>query len=347
VITLDTLALKVGLTKGTVSQILSRDDPRYSAATRRRVHAVARELRYRPNLLTRALARGKSQRIGVVRYDLRSPVYMTWVAEMSECLEKDGYQTVLAGYGRSEMPERDMIEGLLAWRVDGLIVFSEPGSDRAFYRELRHRGVALVVIEESRASGRLPWLALDVPRGMYLATRHVLALGHRDIALAFGDYTLRIGPARLVGVRRAFKDVHARIRENRVMHGRATPEVAYEFTRKQVTLGKPPTAILYNNDELALAGLHALREKGLRVPEDVSVVGYDDIPSAAYACPPLTTVRHPRALAKQAVQMLLAQVKDEPAPRLGELAPELVARRSTAPAKGGSGTVNRKGKQRS
>jgi len=339
-VTLKEVAREARLSVGTVSQLLHRSDPRYSLSTRNRVADIAQRLGYRPNHVARSMVRGRTQCVGVVGHMLDSHVGMARVGAMGSELQARGYQMFLAGrkVDVAFVEQRRIIEDLIARRVDGLIIFIEPDADSTYYHELRTRKIPFVLVGILSNPGALPVVNVDVEGGMYEATCHLLDLGHRDIAAAFGRYTMSYpNLGRLPGFRRAMEERGLSISAGRLMSEQTTSfEAAYEFTTSQMAQPSPPTAIVYTNDEMALAGIAALQDLGLQVPEDVSVVGYDDLPMARYIRPALTTVRQPRSdVGRIAVELLMNQIRGNDAGTTNHvvLAPELIVRRSTGPAR--------------
>lgn len=337
-VTLKDIARQVGVTVGTVSDVLRTDDPRYNPATRKKIHQAAERQGYRPNRLAQAMVRGRSHMLGLVGYHLGILVTMQKVDAIVLEAQKHGYELLLTGRREQADPaaEREFIENLLARQVDGLIILNEPECDLSYYQQLQQRRVPMVLVGNHAQPGNLPLVSVDSAAGVHAATRHLLALGHREFALVLGAYTANLPHNRLAGCTRALRERGLVLRPERVlrqglMHFRA----AYTFTRRLLRSPSRPTAIIYNNDEAAQAGMLALREMGLEIPRDASVIGYDDIPAAAYLCPPLTTVRQPREeLAHAVMRLLLRQVEGDGLGGNGHvrLIPKLIVRRSTGPA---------------
>lgn len=337
-VTLKDIAREAGVTVGTVSDVLRTDDPRYNPATRKQIRQTAERLGYRPNRLAQAMVRGRSHMLGLVGYHLGTLVTMQKVDAIVTEAQKHGYELLLTGRRETADPaaEREFIENLLARRVDGLVILIESECDLAYYRQLRQQKVPLVMVGYHSRPGRLPLVSVHAEEGMYQMTRHLLTLGHRDFALVLGAYTAALPHNRLDGCVRALRERGLNLREGRVFRqGLIHFRAAHEFTKRLMRSKPYPTAIIYNNDEMAQAGILALREMGFEIPRDVSVVGYDDLPSAAYTCPPLTTVRQPRQeLAKAVVRLLMRQIQGQGLDGTGciRLTPKLIIRRSSGPA---------------
>ncbi len=338
-VTLKDVAREAGLSFATVSHVLHRHDPRYSALTRRRVQRVAQRMGYRADAVARSMVQGKTYCIGVVGYSLSGQMSMERVESIVIRAQELGYQTFLAGRNEEgDMDlEKQLIEELLAHRVDGLIILIQSECDTTYYESLQRRKIPFVLQGHLTRPNALPVVSVDAEHGYYELTRHLLDLGHRDIAVPLGWYTARAPHNRLAGVQRALRERGLCLPQGRVLKDKLMSfETAYEFTREQMRQPSPPTAILYNNDEMALSGLRALREMGLDVPRDVSVAGYDDLPIAAHTWPPLTTARQPRAeLGDATLQLLMEQLNGHPSSTENHriLKPKLIVRQSTGPVR--------------
>ncbi len=338
-VTLKHIARELDLDISTVSQVLHRGDQRYSQTTRERIHSTAQRLGYRANALARSMRRGRTFSIGVFGHNLAITMTMEKVQVISSELHALGYKMFLAGGEESDIAlEREIVEDLLARRVEGLIINTEPDADPTYYEDLQKRGVPLVLLGMMLDARRLPLVSVDIEGGMCAAIKHLLDLGHRDIAFAMGSYAIRTNVGRWPAITRTMQEAGIPLRMEWVLHDvPSTPEENNAFTRRIMSStggAVRPTAICYANDELAMGGMHVLRELGLEIPRDVSVVGFDDLPVAKLAWPALTTVRQPRAeLAKAAVGLLLEQIDEKrPSSHQVTLKTELIVRQSTATA---------------
>jgi LacI family transcriptional regulator len=211
---------------------------------------------------------------------------------------------------------------------------SSSSLDTVLLDELRLLGVPLVVVDPAGSP------ALDAPTigaanwsGGLAATEHLLSLGHRRIGLIAGPPRLLCSRARLDGYRAALEGAGLTLDEALVVPGDFHAESGFAGCEKLLDLPEPPTAVFAASDQMALGAIEALRRRGLRVPEDMSVVGFDDLPEVRWSAPPLTTVRQPLAdMGKLAARTVLELARDErpDSPRV-ELGTELVVRSSTAP----------------
>ncbi|WP_246113395.1 LacI family DNA-binding transcriptional regulator [Streptomyces montanus] len=328
--TMTEVARAAGVSQKTVSRVVN-GEPHVSAEVRDRVLKVIHELDYRPNNAARALLMGRHRRIGVV--SLGSALYgpSTLLIALERAMQRTGYSFALA----STLDGQDggvaaAVESLLDQGVDG-IVLSEPVDDGT---PLRFKAdVPMVSLGEGveMAGGPSAMVCADGVAAARIATEHLLGLGHRTVWHLPGPQDWWAARDRVRGWREALAAAGAP-EPALPAEGDWTPASGYRVGR---LLAREPelTAVFAANDEMALGALRAFAEAGRRVPDDVSVVGFDDVPAAAYLTPPLTTIRQDfSAVATRAVDVLLAMIEGRPHPVEPDgLAAELTVRSSTAP----------------
>jgi DNA-binding LacI/PurR family transcriptional regulator len=300
-----------------------------SAETRRRVEAAIREQGYqRPASTSR-----RAPLLEVIFHELESE----WALEIVRGVERVAGQhqlaVVLSEMQGRRRPGRSWIEGVLARRPTGVIaVFSD--LSETMRAQLRTRGIPFVIVDptgeplhDTPSIGATNW------NGGLTATRHLLALGHRRIAVIGGPAWILCSRARLDGYRAAMDEAGVPIDPQLISHGEFQVEEGIDRGRALLALPDRPTAIFTGNDLQALGVYQAAREARLHIPEDLSVVGFDDLPVAQWVGPPLTTVRQPLVeMAVAAAELLLEMANgDAPTQARVELATELVVRESTAP----------------
>ena len=329
--TIHDVAALSGVSKTTVSNVI-RGVGRVSGTTRQRVLESARTLGYRPNGLARNLVRRRSDTIGVVVGDLANTFYAELVKMLERRASDEAYTTMVCNTDGNLELETARIEALLERTVSGVVMLQFSG-DQAVLDELQSAAIPVVVV--SCWEERVDCVAVDDRAGMALAVDHLCALGHRRIAFASGplieDATRRI---RFAG----YEDrMRAEGREPEQVTSEMWDESApgYPDALRELVLGDDPvTAFAVANDLMAVRLMDALESAGLRVPEDVSVVGFDGIDLGANSRIGLTTVAQPRAeLARRGLDLLVARMTagtDAPAPRGVRLPPVLVPRRSSA-----------------
>ena len=326
------VAEAAGVSKSTVSNVI-RGSAGISTGTRRRVLDAIAFVGYRPNAIARNLVRRRTTTVGIVVGDLANPFYSELAKLVEQRLSTIGYTTMICNTDGRPESERARVESLLEHRVAGIIMLQLTGGS-GILPELRAQGVPLVVVscweEESDC------VAVDDRRGAGLAVRHLVELGHRRIAyLSSGLVEPKTDTARLDGYRRALRAGSSgpALRWERPAYLRSDRDLLSELERL-LGSAEPPTAFFVSNDLVAVDVIEALEQLGERVPEDVSVVGFDDIALAGLARISLTTVAQPRGrLAQLGLEILLQRIETgerEPFRRL-RLAPRLIVRGSTAP----------------
>jgi len=328
--TIRDVAARAGVSTSTVSRVLDERLPRSDSAAARRVRAAALELGYRRDVAAASLRRGGTQAVGVLVGRLSDPVMGLLFEAIADACEQRHLFALVGTTHDEEERERHAAEALLQRRVDGLILTTARIGDD-FPAVLRGRGVAHVLA--LRGDGTSPSSVGDDELGGYLATRHLVDLGHRRIGLVAGPEHAVSARNRRAGYERALGEAGVAAAPELVRgstFGMESGEVAGAALLGQAD---PPTAVFAVNDHTAVGVLAAATHLGLRVPEDVSVVGYNDIPLAERLPVPLTTVRVPLdQIAVNAVELLLEAIAGRPAASRVVM-PSLIPRGSSAPAK--------------
>jgi DNA-binding LacI/PurR family transcriptional regulator len=321
------VALVAGVSHMTVSRVVNSTGP-VRAETRARVEAAIRKLDYRPNSAARALATGRSQTLGVIALDstLYGPASTLYGIE--KAAREAGYAITISSISRPQVRSiADAVDGLRRQAVEGILVIA-PHVSAGRALEQTPRDVTLVAVGAAE-SAPVPVVTVDQRDGARRATEHLLALGHRTVWHIAGPEDWLEARARERGWRETLAS-HG-IDAPRVLRGDWSPRSGYEAGRALAT-ESGVTAVFVANDQMALGMLRAFAEAGLAVPKDVHVVGFDDVPEAAYFSPPLTTVRQDfTEVGRQAFELLLARLGDEDSPHRHLITPELVVRESTGP----------------
>ncbi len=325
-VTMHEIARQCGVSPATVSRAF-RDDPRIKAETKERIRAVARELNYAPLQNRKRKSSRLSRIIALLVTDISNPFFPEIVHGVEDMAFDAGYRVSLWNTREDVEREAQYIETLKASDVDGIILGASRLSEEQV-REITRAGIPCVVI--NRIIPDIPSVFADYEEGAYQATRYLLHLGHERIALVNGPANAQPSIWRENGFRKALQEFGKDVEKNLVSFNPPLVEGGYVATLKVLSMERPPTAILAYNDLVALGSLRALRERGLSVPGDISIVGYDDIFLSAYLDPPLTTVSQPKyTMGKLAVDMLLRLIGGEKiANKRISLRPELVVRAS-------------------
>ncbi|MEU8576938.1 LacI family DNA-binding transcriptional regulator [Streptomyces asoensis] len=328
-VTITEIAREAGVSVPTVSRVVNgRSD--VSPGTRARVEDLLRLHGYRKRP---AASRTRAALLDLVLDDLDSPWAVEILRGVEEVAHSAGAGTVVSAiHGRSG-DAREWMRTLRSRASDGVILVT-PALEPTLHEQVRILGVPLVVVDPtgSPADGTPTIGAADWAGGL-AATEHLLALGHRRIGLIAGPPRLLCSRARFDGYRAALEAAGLALDTSLVVPGDFRPESGFTGCTALLDLPEPPTAVFAASDRMALGAIEALRRRGLRAPEDMSVVGFDDLPEVRWSAPPLTTVRQPLAdMGELAARTVLGLARGErpDSPRV-ELGTELVVRFSTAP----------------
>jgi LacI family transcriptional regulator len=330
------VAAAAGVSVPTVSKVVN-GRPDVSKDTRERVEELLRQHQYQPRATQPRGTAATARQVGLIDLvfvNLGSPWAMEILAGVDEVAHKSGVGIVVSAvHGRQRTrPDRGWLEGLSARRTDGvLLVLSRlsPGQQAM----LDQLGIPVVVVDPAgQPPPGIPSVGATNWAGGIAATEHLIALGHRRIAVIGGPPEVLCSRARLDGYRTAMSAAGLKIPPGYIRTGDFLSPTGYRETVALLELPSPPTAIFVCADQMALGAYEALYERGMRVPDDMSVVGFDDLDAARWAVPPLTTVRQPLTeMAGMATRMLLRLIAGEEleSPQM-ELATPLVMRASTA-----------------
>lgn len=336
-ITIKDVAEKAGVSSATVSNVINNKG-KVSESTRRMVQNVISQLNYRPNASAQRRYQPAQQSIGMVIKELHNPYFADVIIGAQEAAEANGYGLmVTSSEGRRETENR-VVDLFVDKDVNGIIInpLLDSQTDLSHLFELKRRNIPFVLLE--RVHGlRASIVDVDNAAAYREAVEYLIELGHeRIIHLAGPDYSMH-SDERIEGFRQAFFDAKLVFSKDFIVPAGARIEDGYHAGRQyfeNTPVEEAPTAFVCYNDLVALGLLRALRERGVRVPEDVSIIGFDDIYLCAYAAVPLTTVRVPmREMGRCAVEVLIRQLEAGGNYSLEHvnLQAELTVRASTAP----------------
>jgi LacI family transcriptional regulator len=318
----------------TVSHVINETRP-VSDELRRRVLAAMDELGYQPNRLARSLRRGQTHTIGMIIPDSSNPFFAEIARGVEDTSFEHGYSVILCNSDGNLDKELLYTNLLTEKQVDG-IVFVAAGLSTERIRDLQTQRTPLVVVDRDLPEVAVDSVLTDNARGGWLATRHLIDLGHRRIACITGPSDVTPSADRVTGYRQAMREGGLPVDEALIVKGDFQYDSAYRASIQLLQLEDPPTAIFACNDLMAIAVISAAREQGRQVPGDLSVVGFDDVRLAAFANPPLTTIAQPKyEMGVVVVKMLLERMRDLGLPahrRVFETS--LQIRKSTAPVRG-------------
>ena len=327
----------------TVSNLLNGRDERMRPETKDRILATIAELGYQPNQVARQLKTGHSPIIGLIVPSVATPFYGLFARHIEESALKRGYQVLFGNSGRDPKRERSYAGELWGYGVRG-IIFGSSLINFSHLHDLIQRGLHVVAFDRPTQQSDqfiIDSISVDNARAARIATKHLIALGHTDIAFLSGPIRTVSRLDRLEGYRSALIDagiepnpdyVWDQTTESGFGDAEAV-EIARQSSQELLSLSKPPTAIFAVNDLYAFGAYAGARDLGLHIPQDVSIVGFDDIALTEVVQPPLTTIRQPmREIAHAAVERLIGRLEDSYEEPEGHIVvpPKLIVRASTA-----------------
>jgi LacI family transcriptional regulator len=283
------IARRADVSTATVSRTINQSGP-VKAATARKVWRVVAEMHYYPNSHARALVSGRSRLLGLIVSDITNPFFSELIRSFESLAALQQYDLLITSTDYETSRMTATLRRMLERKVDGVAVMTSE-MDLGLIRELSRRGVPIVFMDVGQMGPRMSHVSIDYGNGIAQAVEHVLGLGHKHVAFISGPLDLHSARTR----RQAFVDT---IRAHRVAadrrfirEGTHTAVGGQREMSALLRLRKRPTAVLASNDWTAIGALHAIHSSGLRVPDDMSLVGFDDIPLVSFTTPALTTVR--------------------------------------------------------
>ena len=324
--TITDIARQAGVSISTVSRVLNGTTP-VTSDKLAAVQAAINNLQYRPNIAAQGLVRGRAMAVGVVTQDIASPFYGLLLSGIEHGLRGSNYHPVFANANWNPQTEAEAFDLILGRRVDGLIVLGGNYPDKELH-ELAER-MPVVAVGRSIKGMEERCLRLDNFQGAYVATNHLLELGHNRIVHIGGIPTHADAIDRRNGYCQALRDHGVEIDERLIVEGNFQENSGLLALEVLLTRGAVFTAMFVANDQMAAGVRLGLYRRGIRVPQDVSLVGFDDQPGSAYSIPPLTTVHQPNfAMGQAAAHSILSLLKGEE-PVLPSFSVELIIREST------------------
>ena len=332
--TIKDIAKQAGVSITTVSLVLNGKAYKIPDQTKKIVLDTARELNYTPNQMAVGLVKKRSQTIGLIVPNISNTYFATMALGVDEACRKYGNALMLCNSGDQHKLDLEYITRLAGQGCDGVIFIMANDSDDAACKEslkmLHDLKLPFVMLDRFIIKKGCPSIIVDHVKGGELVTRHLLGLGHRRIGCVVGPEHLVDARQRYEGYVKAMKEAGVDVDPELVIHGDYSRKGGYEAAK--ILLDRHATAIFASNDMSALGVMQYLEEQKVRVPEDISVVGYDDIMFASLLKVPLTTIHQPiYEMGVEAVQQLMRQINQEEYEKGAVIfEPELIIRESTA-----------------
>jgi LacI family transcriptional regulator len=329
--TIADVARRAGVSTMTVSRVINSSGYA-SQDVRVRVEQAVAELGYVPNALARSLHVKNTHTLALVLTDISNPFFTTVARGVEDAASARGYSVMFCNTDESEAEELEHVRVLLQKQVDGLLLVPACCSPQSV--ELAgQRGTPVVVLDRRVEGAEVDTVRCDSEGGAYAVVRHLVDLGHREIAVLSGPPGVSVTVDRIAGCRRALAEAGVALREDLLLAGRLDQASGADLTRRALALSPRPTALFATNNFIAIGAFAALRQAGLRVPQDVSLAGFDDLPAALVIDPFLTVAVQPAyEMGRCGTELLLDRLSAGGPQGVQDivLPAELVVRRSTA-----------------
>jgi LacI family transcriptional regulator len=330
--TLNDVARRAGVSTMTVSRVIN-ESGYISQEARARVNEAIAELGYMPNALARQLRSRRTKTVALVVTDIRNPFFTTIASGVEDTARSRGYAVMFCNTYESEVEEAEYVRVLIERRVDGVLLVPACGAG-ASVRLLQEHGMPTVLLDRHIRDAEADEVRADSRSGAYAAVHHLTDLGHRRIAVLAGPEGVSTSTDRVDGYRQALLEACPNGECGQILFGEFNEASGYSMTRQILEADPRPTAIFAANNFIAFGAMRALREAGLEIPQDLSMVVFDDLPPGWVLDPFLTVVSQPAyEIGTRAAELLLGRLAGETpdGPQTVILPSELVVRRSTAP----------------
>jgi LacI family transcriptional regulator len=328
--TLYELARDLNLSIATISRALSRPED-VAPLTRQRVLAAVHRHRYTPNGTTRSLRTQQTRTIGVIVSDIRNSFFAAVVKAIEDEARANGYTVLICNADEDCAKEEAALQLLLDRKVSAVINCST-GANLELLRTFQKSGAVLVDFDRESGLNNVDTVVVNNRRGAELATQHLIDLGHRAIATVAGPQHLSNARGRLAGFEDTLEKNNLRVENAYVQYGDFLQESGFQAAQKLLSLPHPPTSLFVANIEMAAGVIAFVRDKGVAMPQEISIVSFDDPFWARYMDPPLTVVSQPmEAMGKRTMELLLARLRGGNPVQSLVFTPNLIVRQSTAP----------------
>jgi LacI family transcriptional regulator len=332
-ITIKDIARKLNLSPSTISRAL-RDHPNISADTKEKVLAFADKFKYQPNLIAQSLQNQKTNTIGVVVPEIKHDFFSSVISGIEDVAYEAGYTIMVCQNNESYDREVLNLKSLISHRVAGILIsISQETKKTDHLKAAMHHGIPLVLFDRIAEDLDTSKVMVDDLEGAYNAVEYLIRAGYRRIAHLAGPRHISISLDRLKGYQQALKKNRIPVKNELIIHGGFQEQDGQKGVEKLLALNKPPEALFAVNDPVAVGALIFLKHKGLRIPEDMALIGFSNNQVSALIEPPLTTVDQPASeIGKTAATLLLEQIRSTTKsfqPQVKLLKTKLIVRKST------------------
>jgi len=329
--TLKDVAAKAGVSIATVSRVFNSPD-KVKPDTKSRVQQAVKELDYKISRVAKRLrsTNGRAHMLGLIIPDIQNPFFADIARGVEDVAYKNNYGLLFGLSNENRKRQKMALETLISESVDGVIVPPVKGSNPDI-QELLNLKIPVVVVDRRLDDAVVDTITCDNVHGAYLATKHLLELGHTRIGFIGGIPELATSKERLNGYKKAHNEYGVRVETNLILEGDSTQKSGTDLTERLLSMQSPPTAIFAANNLMTLGVLIAIHQTKKSIPDEISLIGYDDVPWAQAMHPKLTVVRQPSyQQGVNAAEMILQRIKNpERAESLTLLNPKLIVREST------------------
>lgn len=336
-ISISEVAKRAGVSKSTVSRILNNKG-KFSKEVVERVRKIVKKYNYKPNILARSLRSRKTKAVGLILPSVTNLFFLEIIKGVEDIASQSSYIVILCDSDERKEKESMYFHMLEDRWVEGIIysgVTGDTEQEKQNIEDLSKKNIPIVLIDREIEDYFTSAVLIDNKKAAFDATNYCINLGHRRIGFISGPLEVKIFLERLKGYRKALEKRGIEFDKNLVEEGSLTIESGILATRKLLAKKEPPSAIFASSDSMAIGAIKEIQKEGLKVPEDISVVGFDDIPLASLISPPLTTVSQPKyQMGREAMILLLRMIEEEKASKSKIiLETKLVVRKSTSKPK--------------
>lgn len=327
--TIKDVAKMAGVSTTTVSHVINKT--RFVAKeTEQQVLQAIKNLNYSPSAVARSLKVNTTKSIGMIVTTCETPYFAEIIHSVEELCYRQGYSLFLCNTQNNPEKIKNHLDMLAKKRVDGLLVMCAEYTQNSLDLLAAFKDLPMVVMDWGPFNENTDLIQDNSFSGGYIATKYLIDNGHKDIAIISGELTKTTAITRYQGFEKAMQEANLAINPNWIMEGFFEPEDGYECMNKILVQDKLPTAVFCCNDIMALGAISAIGEKDLKVPDDISIIGYDNIHASRFFSPPLTTIHQSKSrLGVQAINLLFKRISEKGKEHeIIEIYPELVIRKS-------------------
>jgi len=307
-VTINDIAEAANVSITTVSRVLN-DKPDVSPNTRKKVLEKINELGYKPNSIARGLALQKTNTLGLIIPDISNPFFPDIARGVEDMANKKGYSIIFCNTDNEQKKEKEAIELMKEKQVDGILL-SLSTTNKEELKKLRNVKYPVVQIDRKIPDIDYPSITIDNYKSAYTATKHLINSGHQKIAHITGDLGTITGSKRLEGFKSAMNEANLNIKDYYIKKGNYSKKSGYQNMLELLKNDNPPSAVFIANDLMAVGAYQAIFELDLSIPEDISIIGHDNIDVTKLVNPNLSTMAQPKyKLGHKAVQLLIKEIE--------------------------------------